>query len=162
MTIAMIAAHNNVFTISQNSPKAPEGLRDIRSSLLHGSRRRRPLAQSRGIKPAGATKVKEVGHPVRQSFHASFQALGRFQAGLAEMMTMAWACGKSSVMVRSIWAAMPGGVIACSRLSAPPVSLKVGLPDGRLTTPMSRQNTPARRPVPRALAHASLAAKRLA
>ena len=38
----------------------------------------------------------------------------------------------------------------------------VGRPDGRLTTPMSRQNTPARIPVPSALAQASLAAKRLA
>ena len=38
----------------------------------------------------------------------------------------------------------------------------VGRPDGRLTTPMSRHHTPARNPVPSALAQASLAAKRLA
>ena len=43
-----------------------------------------------------------------------------------------------------------------------PVSRMVGRPDGRLTTPISRQNTPARMPVPSALAQASLAAKRLA
>src|SRR5574339_211617 len=49
-----------------------------------------------------------------------------------------------------------------SALSAPPVSSKVGRPEGKFTTPMSRQNTPCRKPVPRALAQASLAAKRLA
>ena len=38
----------------------------------------------------------------------------------------------------------------------------VGLPDGRLTTPISRQNTPRLKPVPSALEQASLAAKRLA
>ena len=43
-----------------------------------------------------------------------------------------------------------------------PDSLMVGLPPGRLATPMSRQNTPLRRPVPSALEQASLAAKRLA
>ncbi len=52
--------------------------------------------------------------------------------------------------------------MALSRASAPPVSFMVGRPDGRLTTPMSRQNTPLRKPVPSALAQASLAAKRLA
>ena len=59
-------------------------------------------------------------------------------------------------------ASQPAGVIACRRLSAPPVNFMVGRPDGRLTTPMSRQNTPRRKPVPSALAQASLAAKRLA
>ena len=39
---------------------------------------------------------------------------------------------------------------------------QVGLPLGRLTTSMSRQKTPARMPVPSALAQASLAAKRRA
>ena len=57
---------------------------------------------------------------------------------------------------------MPAGVIAARRAAAPPVSRIVGWPDGRLTTPMSRQNTPWRSPVPSALAQASLAAKRLA
>ena len=56
----------------------------------------------------------------------------------------------------------PAGVIAARRSAAPPVSRIVGWPLGRLTTPMSRQNTPWRRPVPSALAQASLAAKRLA
>ena len=51
-------------------------------------------------------------------------------------------------------ASQPAGVMALSRASAPPVSFMVGRPDGRLTTPMSRQNTPARRPVPSALAQA--------
>ena len=58
------------------------------------------------------------------------------------MTTIACAIGPSSVMVTSIRASQPAGVIACSRVSAPPVSFMVGRPDGRLTTPMSRQNTP--------------------
>jgi len=33
-----------------------------------------------------------------------FEMLGEEPKGTAEMMTMAWARGKSSVMVRSIWA----------------------------------------------------------
>ena len=78
------------------------------------------------------------------------------------MMTMACALGPSSVSDTSIWASQPAGVIACSRLSAPPVSFMVGRPEARLTTPMSRQNTPLRKPVPSALEQASLAAKRLA
>jgi hypothetical protein len=48
------------------------------------------------------------------------------------------------------------------RSRAPPVNRIVGAPLGRLTTSMSRQNTPARSPVPSALAQASLAAKRRA
>src|SRR5215471_18942431 len=83
-------------------------------------------------------------------------------SGTAEMTTNACANGPSSVTVTSMRASQPGGVIALSRSSAPPVSAMVGRPDGRLTTPMSRQNTPARSPVPSALAQASLAAKRLA
>src|SRR5262249_20078131 len=82
--------------------------------------------------------------------------------GSAEMITNAWAIGPSSVMLRSIDASWPAGVMALRRASAPPVSFMVGFPEGRLTTPMSRQNTPARKPVPSALAQASLAAKRLA
>ncbi len=62
--------------------------------------------------------------------------------GTAVMMTIACAVGPSSVSETSIWASQPAGVIACSRLSAPPVSFMVGRPDGRLITPMSRQNTP--------------------
>ena len=57
---------------------------------------------------------------------------------------------------------VPGGSIALSRAAAPPVRRMVGWPEGRLTTPMSRQNTPRLSPVPRALAQASLAANRLA
>src|SRR5262245_137450 len=111
MTIAMTAAHSSVFTISQNSPKAPEGLReDMRTSSLHGAERytaigrERRLARPRGIKPAGAAKVKKLARFARWSFHAPFQGLELVQAGLAEITTMAWACGKSSVMVRSICA----------------------------------------------------------
>ena len=55
-----------------------------------------------------------------------------------------------------------GGVISASRRAAPPVSFMVGLPDGRFTTPMSRQKTPSLKPVPKALAQASLAANRFA
>src|SRR5215472_15821879 len=83
-------------------------------------------------------------------------------AGTAEMTTNACATGHSSVMVTSIRASLPGGVIAARRASAPPVNCMVGRPEARLTTPMSRQNTPLRMPVPSALAQASLAAKRLA
>ena len=89
-------------------------------------------------------------------------ATGARRAGLREITTNAWAIGPSSVMVKSMRGSQPAGVMALSRASAPPVSFMVGRPDGRLTTPMSRQNTPARRPVPSALAQASLAAKRLA
>ena len=78
--------------------------------------------------------------------------------GRALMITTAWASGGSSVKLTSIWAIMPGGVIAASRAAAPPVRARDGLPPGRLTTPMSRQNTPERKPVPSALAQASLAA----
>ena len=46
---------------------------------------------------------------------------------------------------------------APSEYTIPPASSSENV-----TTPRSRQNTPARRPVPSALAHASLAAKRLA
>ena len=56
----------------------------------------------------------------------------------------------------------PGGVSAPSRASAPPVNRMVGRPPGRLTTPMSRHQTPRRIPVPSALEQASLAANRLA
>ena len=66
------------------------------------------------------------------------------------------------VAAASILASQPGGVSACRRLSAPPVSCSVGRPPGRLTTPMSRHQTPPRSPVPSAFEHASLAAKRLA
>ena len=45
---------------------------------------------------------------------------------------------------------------------APASSLKVGAPDGALTTPMSFMNTPRLKPVPTAFEKASLAAKRLA
>ena len=64
------------------------------------------------------------------------------------MMTIAWASGPSSVSDTSITASWPAGVIAFSRSSAPPVSFMVGRPDGRLITPMSRKNTPLRKPVP--------------
>ena len=42
------------------------------------------------------------------------------------------------------------------------LTLKVGRPVGRLTTPMSFQLIPIRKPVPSALEQASLAAQRLA
>jgi hypothetical protein len=57
---------------------------------------------------------------------------------------------------------MPAGVMKARRWAAPPVSRKVGFPEGRLTTPRSRQKTPWLKPVPSALAQASLAANRLA
>ena len=65
-----------------------------------------------------------------------------YPRGTAEITTKAWAIGPSSVMVRSMRGSQPAGVIALRRASAPPVSFMVGRPDGRLTTPMSRQNTP--------------------
>ena len=72
---------------------------------------------------------------------------------------MAWASGNSSVIVKSICACILAGVMAASRANAPLVSTMLGLPDGKLTTPISRQKTPCRSPVPSALAQASLAAK---
>src|SRR5436305_15212228 len=102
----------------------------------------------------------------RNRLHRRFPALNLWLQddlrGIAEIMTRACATGPSSVIVTSIRASQPGGVIASSRLRAPPVSSIVGRPDGRLTTPMSRQKTPPAIPVPRALAQASLAANRLA
>src|SRR5215204_3978455 len=74
------------------------------------------------------------------------------------LITMACASGGSSVRLTSMLARVPGGVIAARRAAAPPVSSMVGLPPGRLITPMSRQYTPLRKPVPSALAQASLAA----
>ncbi len=82
--------------------------------------------------------------------------------GTAEMITTAEPSGYSSVMLKSIWAVMPAGVIFCSRANAPPVRARVGLPllliDHAHVTPEDA----ARRPVPSALAQASLAANRLA
>src|SRR5436305_1567579 len=83
-------------------------------------------------------------------------------AGTAEIITKACARGYSSVIVTWIFATHPAGVSLASRAAAPPVSFMVGRPDGRLTTPMSRHHTPARIPVPSALAQASLAANRFA
>ena len=56
----------------------------------------------------------------------------RRRAGTAEIMTMACAVGPSSVSETSIRASHPGGVIAFSRASAPPVSFIVGLPPGEI------------------------------
>ncbi len=78
------------------------------------------------------------------------------------MMTKASAIGYSSVSVTWMRGRMPSGVIDSNRARAPPVKRIVGWPEGRLTTPMSRQNTPSRKPVPSALEQASFAAKRLA
>ncbi len=64
----------------------------------------------------------------------------------ASMTTKACASGPSSVMVRWMNASAPGGVISARRWAAPPVRSIVGLPEGRLTTPMSRQNTPVAQP----------------
>src|SRR6185312_15118138 len=83
-------------------------------------------------------------------------------ARVAEIITIACAVGPSSVKETSIRATQPAGVIDLRRASAPPVSVIVGRPPARFTTPISRQKTPARRPVPSALEHASFAAKRLA
>src|SRR5687768_17138460 len=81
MTIAMTAAHSSVLTISQNSLKAPEALRDISTSLLDGTKRReRRLARPRGIKPAGAGKVKELAGLARGYFRAPYQCLGQIIA----------------------------------------------------------------------------------
>jgi len=55
------------------------------------------------------------------------------------MTTNASAIGPSSVMVMSILASCLFGVMARSRVCAPPVSAMVGRPEGRLTTPMSRK-----------------------
>src|SRR5262245_60950790 len=106
--------------------------------------------------------MKTLAHALDQEQFPIYPTLFDPLIGNAEIITMAWAVGPSSVRDNSIIASHPTGVIALSRASAPPVSFIVGRPEGRLITPMSRQNTPLRKPVPRALAQASLAAKRLA
>jgi hypothetical protein len=58
----------------------------------------------------------------------------------------------------SMPAIISAGVRRRSRVFAPPVSRMIGLPDGSASISMSRQNTPERKPVPSALAHASLPA----
>ena len=57
---------------------------------------------------------------------------------------------------------MPGGVIAASRLAAPPVSARVGAPDAQVDHPHVAPEHAGAQAVPSALAQASLAAKRLA
>ena len=54
------------------------------------------------------------------------------------------------------------GVKGVKPLAGAAAGSRVGSPEGRLTTPMSRMNTPRLKPVPTALEKASLAAKRLA
>src|ERR1700684_4373632 len=100
------------------------------------------------IKPARAGCAADNGHAA--------------DVANAEMITKALAVGPSSVIVRSIRASYPAGVMAARRRLAPPVSSMVGRPEDRFTTPISRHHTPARNPVPSAFAHASLAANRLA
>ena len=107
-------------------------------------------------------RLQEPARRRDEFFIAAIQGAQPAPMATAEMITKACAIGPSSVMVRSMRASKPLGVIASRRRLAPPVSSMVGRPDGRLTTPMSRHHTPARSPVPSALAQASLAAKRLA
>ena len=57
---------------------------------------------------------------------------------------------------------LPGGKPTMQLTGGALARLHAILPPGRLTTPMSRQNTPRDRPVPSALEQASLAAKRFA
>src|SRR6516165_9626487 len=60
--------------------------------------------------------------------------------GKAEMITKACAYGHSSLSARAICGTWPAGVMSSSRRNAPPVKRNVGLPDGRLTTPMSKEH----------------------
>ena len=55
-----------------------------------------------------------------------------------------------------------GWIRLSDRFAAPPVNCMVGWPEGRFTTPISRQATPMRNPVPSALEQASFAAHLLA
>src|SRR5262249_33609658 len=103
-----------------------------------------------------------VKRPYSLSLFVRQTGQSRSETFTAEMMTIAWAVGKSSVIERSMRTSWPSGVSSWSARAAPPVSCNVGRPDGKFTTPMSRQKTPWRKPVPSALAQASLAAKRLA
>ena len=98
--------------------------------------------------------------PYRQQISDLILRSGVFysSSGMAVIRTMACACGGSSVIVRWISARIPGGVIFSSCAYAPPVNAIVGLPDGRLITPISRQKTPRRNPVPSAFEQASFAA----
>ena len=78
------------------------------------------------------------------------------------MTTKASAYGYSSVNETFTTGRKPAGVKARSRSKAPPVNRMTGWPDGRFAFSMSRQKTPWRNPVPKALEHASFAAKRMA
>ena len=68
----------------------------------------------------------------------------------------------SSVMVTWMRPSHPVGTRDRNRSLAPPSRTIVGWPEGRFATPISRQATPIRRPVPSAFEQASLAAQRLA
>ena len=79
-----------------------------------------------------------------QSFHQALRAShSPYERARASITTNACASG---VLVGDRQMderlAVPAGMIAASRAAAPPVRCIVGWPDGRLTTPMSRQNTP--------------------
>ena len=74
------------------------------------------------------------------------------------MITIAWAQGKSSVIVKFILALWFLGTIFSSLNLAPPVSTIEGLPYLSFSTPISLKNTPLLNPVPRAFVTASLAA----
>ena len=154
---------------SRSSASRPLGLRAPRRSSRWGVRaqskarefRRRRLIGTSGCRlpsvscrrlasSKASQRLAKCQHPRAADVRATVQSMAdragvssrRRSPGPREMTTKAWAIGPSSVMVRSIRASQPAGVIACSRASAPPVSCMVGRPDGRLTTPMSRQNTP--------------------
>ena len=63
---------------------------------------------------------------------------GAQASGEAEMTTIACAKGYSSVSESSIAAAKPAGVSVANRRVAPPDSRRNGLPEGRLSTSISR------------------------
>ena len=94
---------------------------------------------------SGPARAAAIGWRGRSAIIGASLRRGRRPA-TASMMTKACASGHSSVMVRWMTGDIPAGTIAASRSAAPPVSAMVGLPERRLTTPMSRQNTPWRKP----------------
>ena len=78
------------------------------------------------------------------------------------MITIAWAYGYSSVIVKLILGLLLTSDIDSNCFLAPPWKIIVGCPDGKLLTSKSLQKTPFLKPVPKALEAASLAAYLLA
>src|SRR5437764_2692317 len=160
------AADSHLFPTGGGRPREPCPRGRVRGSTLIDSTDLNPLTRPKllqdllALYPPGEGAAMCAAPAARKPTLRRRASYADEPRGTAEITTTACAIGPSSVRVTSMRASQFAGVIALSRASAPPVSAMVGRPEGKLITPMSRQNTPARRPVPSALSHASLAAKR--